>query len=76
MILTKSKNLSPLPHNPPPCPIGKNLCFQPDFVIFFARFFANSENTSKFKETSEFRQEMLNILSALKFVGSHLEFYE
>jgi hypothetical protein len=31
--------------------------FQPDFAIFFA----NSENTTKFKETSEFRQEMLNI---------------
>jgi hypothetical protein len=39
--------------------------FQPDFA-----------NATKFKETSEFRQEMLNILSALIFAGSHLAFYE
>jgi hypothetical protein len=51
-------------------------CFQPDLAIFFARFFANSENTTKFKETSKFRQEMLNILSVLKYVGLHLAFYE
>jgi hypothetical protein len=35
-------------------------------------FFTNSENAAK----SKFRQEMLNILSALKFTGSHLAFYE
>jgi hypothetical protein len=51
-------------------------CFQPDFAIFFTHFFANSENATKFKDTSEFRQEMLNILSALKFSGPHLAFYE
>jgi hypothetical protein len=51
-------------------------CFQPDFTIFFAYFFTNSENATKFKETFEFRQEMLNILSALKLAGSHLAFYE
>jgi hypothetical protein len=45
--------------------------FQPDFTIFFACFSANSENATKFKETSEFRQETLNILSKLKFAGSH-----
>jgi hypothetical protein len=43
------------------------------FCNIFCAFFANSENATKFKETSEFRQEMLNILSALK---SHLAFYE
>jgi hypothetical protein len=37
------------------------------FCHIFARFFANSENATKFKETSEFRQETLNILTALKF---------
>jgi hypothetical protein len=36
---------------------------------FCHNFFANSENATKFKETSEFRQEMLNILSVLKFTG-------
>jgi hypothetical protein len=50
--------------------------FQPDFAIFFAHFFANGENATKSKETSEFRQEMLNILGALKFAGTHLVFYE
>jgi hypothetical protein len=45
--------------------------FQPDFAIFFA----DGENATKFKETSEFRHEMLNILSILKFAGSHLAFY-
>jgi hypothetical protein len=50
--------------------------FQPDFTIFFAHFFANSENATKFKEKSEFRQEMLTILSMFKFEGSHLAFYE
>jgi hypothetical protein len=44
--------------------------------MFFAHFFANSENATKSKEPSKFRQEMLNILSALKFAGSHLAFYE
>ncbi len=48
----------------------------PDFAIFFARFFANSEKATKFKETSEFRQEMVNILSVFKFAGSHLALYE
>ncbi len=33
--------------------------FQSDFAIFFD----NGENATKFKETSKFRQEMLNILS-------------
>jgi hypothetical protein len=50
--------------------------FQPDFVIFLAPFFANGENASKSKETSKFRQEMLNILSTFKFAGSHLAFFE
>jgi hypothetical protein len=50
--------------------------FQPDFVIFFACFFANSENATKFKESSDFSQEMLNILSAIKSPGSHLAFYD
>jgi hypothetical protein len=50
--------------------------FQPDFAIFIARFFAISEDATKFKETSELRQETLNILSVLKFAGSHLAFYE
>ncbi len=52
-------------------------CFQPDFCHIFRTFpFINSENTTKFKETSEFKQETLNILSALKFAGSHLALYE
>ncbi len=46
--------------------------FQPNFSIFFTLFFTNSENATK----SKFRQETLNILSALKFTGSHLAFYE
>ncbi len=40
--------------------------------IFQVVFFANSEKTTK----SKFRQETLNVLSTLKFVGSHLAFYE
>jgi hypothetical protein len=51
-------------------------CFQPDFAIFFKRFFSNIETATKFKYSSEFRQEMLNILSTLKFAGSNLAFYE
>jgi hypothetical protein len=43
---------------------------------YFLHFFANGENATKSKETSKFRQEMLNTLSALKFAGSHLVFYE
>ncbi len=46
--------------------------FHPNFAIFFHAFFTNSENATK----SEFRQETLNILSTLKFMGSHLAFYE
>ncbi len=46
------------------------------FCHIFHVFFANGENATKFKETSKFSQEMLNILSTLKFAGSHLEFYE
>jgi hypothetical protein len=46
--------------------------FQPNFAIFFMLFFTNCENATK----SKYRQEMLNILSALKFTGSHLSFYE
>jgi hypothetical protein len=46
--------------------------FQPNFAIFLTRFFTNSENATK----SKFRQETLNILSALKFLQSHLAFYE
>jgi hypothetical protein len=45
---------------------------QPNFAIFFTPFFANSETATK----SKFRQETLNILSTLKFAGSHLAFYE
>jgi hypothetical protein len=45
--------------------------FQPDFAIFFTHFFANSVSATKFKETSEFRQETLYILSALKLMGWH-----
>jgi hypothetical protein len=37
--------------------------FQPDFAIFFTCFFSPTVKT-------------LNILSALKFMGSHLAFYE
>ncbi len=44
----------------------------PNFAIFLRIFFTNSENTTK----SKFRQETLDILSALKFKGSHLAFYE
>jgi hypothetical protein len=44
--------------------------FQPNFIIFFMLFFTNSETKSKLW------QEMLNILSVLKFKGSHLAFYE
>ncbi len=47
-------------------------CIQPNFAIFFMLFFSNSENATE----SKFRQETLNILRALKFVGSHLAFYE
>ncbi len=47
-------------------------CFQPNFAIFFMLFFTNSENATK----SKFRQKRLNILSTLKFTGSHLAFYE
>ncbi len=50
--------------------------FQSDYTHIFHAFFANSENATKFKETSEFRQETLNILSALKFAESQLVFYE
>jgi hypothetical protein len=50
--------------------------FQPDFAIFFTRFFANCETATKFNEASEYRQEILNILTALKFAGSQLAFYE
>ncbi len=40
---------------------------------YFSRFFlTNSENTTK----SKFRQEMLNILSMLKFTGLRLAFYD
>ncbi len=61
-------------------PIGKNQCFQRwkwnplslNFDIIFMLFFTISENASK----SKFRLEMLNILSALKFTGSHFAFYE
>jgi hypothetical protein len=42
----------------------------------FCTFFANCENATKSKETLKFGQETLNILSALKFAGSHLAFYE
>jgi hypothetical protein len=45
-------------------------------ALIFHIFFVNSENATKFKETCEFRQETLNILSVLKFAGSHLAFYE
>jgi hypothetical protein len=51
-------------------------CVQSDFTIFFTLFIANGENATTSKETSEFRQEMLNILNVLKFAGSHLEFSE
>ncbi len=37
-------------------------------------FSPTSDKATTFKETSEFRQEMLDILSALKFAGSHLTF--
>jgi hypothetical protein len=47
--------------------------FQTDFAIFFARFI---EDATKFKETSKFRQEMVNILITLKFRESHLALYE
>ncbi len=67
-------------------------CFQPNFAILFTLFFStesemlsakvwhifhmffftNSENPTK----SKFSQETLNILSALKFIGSHLAFYD
>jgi hypothetical protein len=43
-------------------------CFQPNFTIFLTLFFTNSENTAK----SKFRQDTLNILSALKFIFSIL----
>jgi hypothetical protein len=46
--------------------------FQPNFAIFSMLFFTNSENTIN----SKFSQETLNILSALKFTGSHLAFYD
>jgi hypothetical protein len=36
---------------------------------YFCAFFANCKNTTKSKETSKFRQETQNILSALKFTG-------
>ncbi len=56
----------------PNYPIQKNRCFQPNFHIFFTLFFTNSENATK----SKFRQETLNILSVLKFKGSHLACYK
>jgi hypothetical protein len=46
--------------------------FQPNFAIFFRLFFTNSEDATK----SKFCQETLNILSSLKFAGSHLAFCE
>jgi hypothetical protein len=49
--------------------------FQPNFIIFFnfsRIFFTNSENTTK----SKFSQETLNLLSPLKFMGSHLAFHD
>ncbi len=51
-------------------------CFQPDFAIFLRIFFTNGENATNFNKTSEFRQEMLDILSMLKFAGSLLGFHE
>jgi hypothetical protein len=42
------------------------------FLHIFHAFFNNSENATK----SKFRQETMNILSTLKFTGSHLAFYE
>jgi hypothetical protein len=46
--------------------------FQPDFIIFFCQ----GDNATTSEETSKFRQEMLNILSTLKFAGSHFAFPE
>jgi hypothetical protein len=46
--------------------------FQPNLAMFFTLFSPNSENATK----SKFSQEMLNILGALKFRGSHLAFYD
>jgi hypothetical protein len=48
--------------------------FYPNFTIFFKIFFTSSENAIN----SKFRQETLNILSALKYTGLnrfHLESY-
>ncbi len=57
-------------------PYWKNRCFQRwkwnAFSLMLPYFFANSENATK----SKFSQETLNVLSALKFAGSHLAFYE
>ncbi len=50
-------------------PYWKNWCF---CYIFHVVFFTNSEKATK----SKFRQEMLNILSALKCAGSYLAFHE
>ncbi len=46
------------------------------FHHIFHTFFVNCDNATTSKETSEFRKEMLNILSAFKFAGSHLAFSE
>jgi hypothetical protein len=46
------------------------------FSTDFAIIFASGKNATKSKETYKFRQETLNILSALKFAGSPLAFYE
>ncbi len=49
-------------------------CFQPDFTIFFTRFFANGDKATTYKETSEFGQGMLNILRAIKFAEWKVRF--
>jgi hypothetical protein len=50
--------------------------FQPDFAIFFAHFLPTVKTPQNSTRPLNFRQETLNILSALKFAGSHLASYE
>jgi hypothetical protein len=57
-------------------PIEKIDAFSLISPYFLRISFANSENATKFKETSKFAHDLLNIQGALKFAGLHLAFYE
>jgi hypothetical protein len=77
-ILKLSKNNKSLSEKANIClfPLEKIDAFSLISPYFSRVIFTSSENATKFKEASKFRQETLNILSMKKFAGSHLAFYE